>query len=233
MPLPTSLLFVEDHTLLRETFVKLYSEQHPNCRVSSAADGLETLEILKTNEFDLVLLDIRMPLLDGIQTLQVIRNLPLKKQPKILMLTSLLNSSILRNAIELGADGYASKMIHPKELDAAMSKVMSGGMFLDANLLDVPDNIIFVRRPLIQIPESTLTNQQRNVIRLMCEGLSFEQIAVRLGVSIKTFYVHWDNIRKTLSEDDLFDILVFALVNEIIALDEVRLWKKGKKIDIW
>lgn len=227
------MLYAEDHKLLGESFRDTFEAYHPGSSIQICSNGLEAIELVKAEYFDFVLLDIRMSLLNGLQTLQLIRNLKLQNQPKIMMVTGIEDSNLIKKAMELGADGYSSKGPGVREQYAVMERVFNGEIYVDPIYKIPPPNGGFTALPMITTVKGLLTTQHIRIIRAICQDHSNEQIARDLGITIKTVYRHRDNFKQVLSPNDMEDLLVFAIVNDFVSFDEVKIWKKDKPIKVW
>ena len=175
------IALVEDHTLVRQG-LKALLENDPELEVvGEAEDGVAGLELISRVKPDVVLLDLRMPRLDGLGVLRALANDA--SAPALVVLTTFQEREDVREAIRLGARGYLLKDVRFEELTAALRKVLAGGMALQALPAEGdPEEEVLARLPPAEQPSEPLTQKERDVLWLMCGGLSNRDIGARLGV---------------------------------------------------
>ena len=194
------LLIVDDHPLFRRG-VRIYLETAPDLVITGEADGGEgALEFLEQEAVDVVLLDLQMPKMDGIETAG--RILERHPETRVLMLTSFGNWERVYQALKTGASGYVLKDAEPEELAAAIRAVSAGGNYLGAQvasqLLQQLDAEVKEEKP----PDrgiDPLTEREAEVLALIAKGLSNREIADQLYVSEKTVKTHVANILQKLN----------------------------------
>jgi DNA-binding NarL/FixJ family response regulator len=205
------IVLADDHALLRQGLRKILSENPRLEVVGEAGDGLELLELIKAHAPDLVILDISMPHLRGIEAIREIRAL----QPglRILILTMHRESEYLVQAIAAGADGYLLKDDAEKDLFFAIDSVSHGKIFISRFLADES------RRDWAQIrrgatgttPTDPLTSREREVLKLIAEGRSSREIGQLLYISHRTVERHRANIMDKLNVNKTADLIRYAL----------------------
>ena len=175
------IALVEDHTLVRQG-LKALLENDPELEVvGEAEDGVAGLELISRVKPDVVLLDLRMPRLDGLGVLRALANDA--SAPALVVLTTFQEREDVREAIRLGARGYLLKDVRFEELTAALRKVLAGGMALQAMPAEGDaEEEVLARLPPAEQPSEPLTQKERDVLWLMCGGLSNRDIGARLGV---------------------------------------------------
>jgi DNA-binding NarL/FixJ family response regulator len=191
----TRVLVVDDHNIVREGFCALLQQQPDLEVIGQAENGRAALEM--TREFfpHLILLDISMPDMNGIEAAHKIR----EEFPdiKIIILTMHLNKQYVERALRAGVRGYLLKNAPSEELLNAIKTVMQGGVYLTPKITDV------VVEEFIQLKESeskpagkldTLSPREREVLQLIAEGLTSKEIADRLNVGSKTIDSHRQRI---------------------------------------
>ena len=199
------VLVVDDQTLVREGLVTLLRLSPGIEVVGSAADGAEGVRLAKEKRPDVVLMDLRMPRLDGAQaTRQIVDGLP---QTRVIVLTTYADDESVFAALQAGARGYLTKDASSDEIGRAIRTVHAGDALLDPSvqrrLLDTVANRLAEKptAPRGSYPDG-LTLREVDVLRCMAEGLSNQEIADRLHVSEATVKTHINNI---FSKADLRD----------------------------
>ena len=185
---PASILLAEDETLVRQG-VKLMIETVPDLEVTAEAeDGQQAVAWCARRTFDLVILDIRMPVLDGVTAAQRI----LARQPdqKILFLTTFNDEEYALKALRLGVRGYLLKNADARRLIASIRSVLAGGLPLEDQVAaKVVPRLLDRQEPAPDVaahPATKLTGRELSVARLVGQGMSNEEIAGELGLSTGT-----------------------------------------------
>lgn len=194
------LVVVDDHELLRQGIVALLNEQPDMEVVGQVGDGFEALTLARDLEPDLILMDVNMPICNGVEATRRIRAAPDMSQPRIVMLTIHDEDQVLFDAIRAGANGYLLKDTKSAPFLQAVRAALAGEATLPskltASLLDE-----FARLP--QRPTRTaeempdLTPREREVLNLIAADLTDKEIAARLSLSIYTVKSH---VRSILSK---------------------------------
>jgi DNA-binding NarL/FixJ family response regulator len=194
---PIRVLVVDDQTLVREGLVTLLRLNPGLEVVGASADGDDALRLAQSTRPDIVLMDLRMPRIDGVEaTRRIVQALP---ETRVIVLTTYADDESVFAALQAGARGYLTKDANADEIGRAIRTVHAGEALLDPSvqrrLLDT------VAAQLSAKPSSTgqpypdgLTQREVDVIRCIAEGLSNQQIAARLHVSEATVKTHINNI---------------------------------------
>jgi DNA-binding NarL/FixJ family response regulator len=205
------LLIVDDHILLLEGIVSLLRNENP-FEVDVAQSGAEALEKISRTEYDVCLLDIGMPGMDGIATAKAIRER--ESKVKIIILTTYNDQAIIRELIETGISGYVLKNSTKKELLAAIHKVAGGGLYFSD---DVHNSIIhnfstYIReKKQFQAGESiALTQREKEILRLLAKEYTNEAIADELKISFRTVETHRKNMMQKTKSHNLAGLLKYA-----------------------
>lgn len=206
---PVRVLLADDHTLVRAGLRKLL-ESMPNISVvGEAGDGLALLALAEQLQPHLVLMDIAMPGLNGIDaTARLVRAWP---NIRVLMLSMHQNEEYVRQALRHGAVAYLLKDAAPMELDLAIAAVLRGETYLSPAVSRgvVSDYVQRLRSE--DQPGQLLTPRQREVLQLIAEGLSTKEIARRLELSVKTVDTHRSQLMKQLDIHDLASLVRYAM----------------------
>ena len=210
------ILLADDHTLVRRG-VRLILEQEPDLSVvAEAADGAEAVERVRDTEVDLVVLDIAMPRMTGLQAAAEIARR--RTPPKMLMLSMHDNEQYFFGALKAGASGYVLKSVADEDLVGACRAAMRGETFLypGAESTLVRDYLDRLRRGE-RVPESVLTAREDQVLKLIAEGRRNRDIAEYLFVSVKTVEKHRANLMSKLDLHNTAALTSFAIANTLIS----------------
>ena len=208
----TRVLIVDDHQLVREG-LRLLIAGFAHCEVvGDAGEGGEAARLARELAPDIVLLDISMQGLNGVETC---RNL-LAQQPqtKVLMLTMHQDQDYVLHSVEAGARGYVLKDAAPDELEQAIRHVMRGGSYFSPLVTGVVMARLSERA---QAPAVILSARQREVLQLICEGHSNRSIGERLNISPKTVDTHRSQLMQKLDIHDVANLTRYAMRIGLIA----------------
>jgi DNA-binding NarL/FixJ family response regulator len=204
----------DDHQLLSAGLAMLIGEIDGYEVVASARNGIEAMEQALRLKPDLVIMDIQMPGLSGLDCLERIKaELP---DTRVLMLSMHANGEHVARALGLGAHGYLLKDAAPAELELAVKTVVNGNVWLSAAVSSATQS-----RPG-QLPaegaESLLTPRQREVLKRLAEGASVKEIAFELDLSAKTVETHRAQIMERLKLHDVPSLVRYAIRTGVISL---------------
>ena len=203
-------MLADDHVLIRQGLKKLIEENKSLEVVAEAGDGLELLDVLDTLVPDLIILDISMPQLRGIEVINEAKRLCPKV--KILMITMHKSEQYFLCAMSAGADGYLLN-----ELLTAIERVMHEDLYISPHLMEeFSDDLIRSYREKGIFPCETLTNREIEVLKLVAEGLTSKEIAELLSISIRTVEHHRANLLKKLNLKNTADLIKHAIQNGFI-----------------
>ncbi len=178
--------------------------------VGEARDGNELLRLVKILDTDLVVLDISMPGLRGIEVTRELRRVV--PGVKVLILTMFKDKDLLHNAIAAGADGYVLKEDSDKDLHAAIEKVRGGKVYVSPRLADESTiDLARIRRGTFKPVFEPLTRREIEILRLIAEGKSSREIADLLFISIRTVQNHRANMMKKLGVKKTADLVKYAI----------------------
>lgn len=187
---PAKLLLVDDHPMLRRGLAELLGLEDDVRVVGEANNGQEALDFLDKNEVDLVILDHKMPILTGIETLKEIRARNL--EVKALLFTVSDSGEDVQEALKLGVDGYLLKDMEPDLIILDIRKVLRGELVISPNLASILAQTL--RTPSIEDIAGNLTNRELQVIQMIAQGLSNKMIANELDIAESTVKVHVKHI---------------------------------------
>jgi DNA-binding NarL/FixJ family response regulator len=201
--LTIKVLVVDDHAVVRTGLGHLLATAPDLELVGEAKDGQEALEAAETTAPDVILMDISMPVLDGIEaTRRIVARDP---GARIVMLTSLADNRQILDALEAGASGYLLKHAAPDELLGAIRAAASGDAPLDPKAARA---LLDNRRAAPA--DKALSAREREVLRLVAQGLANKQIARRLGISERTVKAHLTNVFSALGVSDRTQAALWA-----------------------
>ena len=209
--LPYRIVLADDHVMFRQGIKRIMEGTEGLEVVGEVGDGFELLELLKELETDIVLLDISMPNIRGIEATKEIKSL--YPQVKVLILTMHKKKEYLYHAFMAGARGYLLKEDSDVELLAAIERIRKGGFYVTRHLAgELAEDTSLIHKGSIQIPSEPLTMREREVLTLVAEGKSNREIAGLLYISIRTVDSHRANIMRKLSLKSTAEIVKYAIL---------------------
>lgn len=210
------ILLADDHGLVRAGMVKLL-EGLPGVEViAQAGDGEEALAQAVQCQPDLILLDIAMPKLNGLQVCERLSHM--QPATKVVMLSMHREQQYVRKALQSGASGYLLKDAAPAELGVALQAVQDGKIYLSPALSQ--DMVAGVVQGLRTPQAQPLTPRQTEVLTLAAMGKSTKEIALKLGLSIKTVDTHRTNLMNQLDIHDLAGLVRYAARQGLISVND-------------
>ena len=204
------ILIADDHIMFRQGIKKIIEESNNLKIVGEVGNGLELLEFLKNRPVDMVILDISMPDMRGIEATREAKIIC--PDIKVLILTMHKNTEYLQHSIKAGADGYLIKEESDTELLTAINKVLQGDRYISHTLsLELTDDLLRKGRKNFKHPFDGLTIREREVLKLIAEGKSSKDIAGLLFISPRTAEHHRANIRKKLGLQSTAELTKHAI----------------------
>ncbi|MGA2329990.1 MAG: response regulator transcription factor [Bryobacteraceae bacterium] len=203
-----SVLLVDDHALVRKGFRRMI-EDDPDIRVvGEASSGLEAVQLCQQLKPQVIVMDMAMPEMDGVQATREI----LKRMPKtaILMLSMYAQENYVRNAFDAGALGYILKNANDIDLASAIKDVAAGKRVLDPGLITAE------REP--EDSFDRLTQREKQILQLIAEGNSNKEIAALLGLSVNTVAVHRANLMDALGMHRTAELVVYAIRKGLVRM---------------
>lgn len=209
------VLIVDDHSLVRQGLKKVLELEEDIVVVGEADDGNKALEIAGETQPDVVLMDISMPKMNGIQATRAFRKKGFKCA--ILILTIHDDKEYMMEVIRAGASGYVLKDIEPAKLVEAIKTVNSGGSYIQPNLtMGLISEYKKLSSKARLLKENPLTKREMEVLQLIAEGMSNAEIAKELYISEKTVKNHVSSILRKLNVEDRTQAAVFAIKNDLV-----------------
>ncbi len=209
------VLIVDDHAILREGVRSLLALQKDIEVVGEAVDGAAALRLVPELNPDVVLMDIAMPGMDGIEATRRIKQT--SPQTKVLVLTQHDNKEYIFSVLQAGASGYVLKRAGGAEVVTAIRGVYEEGAFLPPRVAkEVMSH--YVRPPAVEQSGPHLTEREKQVLILVAEDKSNREIAEQLSLSVKTVMVHRANIMEKLGVHSRTELVKYALRQGLVSL---------------
>jgi DNA-binding NarL/FixJ family response regulator len=205
----TRVILADDHTLVRAGIRSLLEKIPSVAVVAEAGDGREAIALVKKHRPTLVLMDIAMPELNGLEAVaRITKDFP---AVKVIILSMYVNEAYVRHAFRAGASGYLLKDGTLAEMELAIESVSSGGIFLSPRISRRVIESYFESVGNDSSPLDRLTPRQREVLQLIAEGKSTKEIAFLLGLSIKTVEAHRAQLMAKLDIHDVPGLVRYAM----------------------
>jgi DNA-binding NarL/FixJ family response regulator len=219
-----SVLLVDDHEILRQGLKMLLSMQQEIKVVGEARTGQEAIVMAKELKPDVVVMDITMPNMDGLEACQHIRNM--QPATQVLMLTMHESEEYFLQALRMGAVGYLVKKAAPSDLQMAISSIAQGGAFLYPGLakalirsytasstlaVQASRDVKTANNSNLAQALGVLTAREIEILKLVAEGHTNQEIADQLTLSIKTVQAHRANVMEKLDLPDITHLVRFAI----------------------
>ncbi|MFI6908664.1 response regulator [Nonomuraea sp. NPDC050394] len=199
------IVIADDEDLIRAGLRVILGSEPDLSVVGEAADGAAVIPVVRRERPDVVLMDVRMPAVDGIQATRQL--VAMEEPPKVLVVTTFENDDYVYDALRAGADGFLLKRTRPEELVSAIRTVARG----ESLLFPAAIRGLAGGRPRVPVPGiERLTGREGDVLRLMAKGLSNGEIAAELVVSAETVKTHVGNVLTKLGARDRTQAVIAA-----------------------
>ena len=211
------VILADDHQLFREGLANLLSESTEVEVIAQAVNGKDAIEKAKKLQPDVLIMDINMPEMDGVEaTAQLLKEL---SDMKIIGLSIHANKQYIKGMLEAGSSGYLFKNCSYDELIKAIQMVHSGKKYLSEKITEILIQEYLNKEEIGPSTSSELTDRESEILKLIAEGISVSDISNQLFVSIKTINTHKQHILEKLNLKTTTDIIKYALKKGIISLD--------------
>ncbi|MGZ5800991.1 MAG: response regulator [Burkholderiaceae bacterium] len=202
-------MIVDDHELMREGLKQLFDDEEDLMVCAEAGSGEEALAILQDEKFDLVLLDISIPGIHGVELIKKIKEQ--LNSPPILVLSMHNESQIAKRKLKAGASGYITKDSSPKDLLEAIRKVASGGRFITAEIAEKIAFEVSSATPLV--PHELLSARELVILRMLAQGRKVNEIAHDLDISSKTVSTHKVRLMQKMHIDSDVKLIQYTIAH--------------------
>lgn len=215
------LMIVDDHQLFRSGLISLMNSFQDIEVLGEAGNGQELLNLLEEKQPDVILMDLNMPTMDGIEATKAVK----AKYPdiKIVILTMQDEDKFIIHLIDQGANGYLLKNAHPEEMVHAIRTVVEQDQYFNQMTSQVLLNSLRDGRKKNQKPNFSnqleLTRREREVLQLICEGLSNAEISEKLFISIRTVEGHRSNLLNKTDTRNSAGLVAYAIRNNLVNVD--------------
>jgi len=205
------VLVVDDHRHIHEVITRVLENVPDVVIVGQAANGVEAVKLCEETRPDLVLMDVVMPRMDGMQATEIIR----AKYPetKILVLSSFQDHQSVHQLLRGGAVGYITKDSLASDLVNIIRTAIQGKVVISTNIIE---KLVSPETDQQTIDRFNLTDREIEILVLMSDGLTLQQMAVRLAISLSTVKYHSANVFEKLGAQNRSEALVIAIKNNLI-----------------
>lgn len=210
------IILVDDHEFFRKGVNISLKGQEEIIIIDEASNGLELLKKMESAKPDILLLDIKMPEMDGIEATKRVKSL--YPDVRIIALSMLDEEKYLEKMIQIGVQGYLLKNSNAKTLISAIKQVAEGKQYFSSEFIPY-----FTKKYMPQGElENTekLTKREIEILKLIAEGLTNNEIAIKLFISLKTVKNHRTNIISKTGSKNTASLLMYAIKNNIITVDD-------------
>jgi DNA-binding NarL/FixJ family response regulator len=216
MKKPFTIVLAEDHTILREGLKSLLSSQPDLKIVGEAGDGIEAIRCVRDHSPDMILLDLSMPRMTGLDAIEEIKRV--NTDTKIIVLTVHSTEEYILATLQAGADGYVLKDAHSTELMTAIRHVLAGRRYLSPSISGtIIDGLLQGKKAAgIRSAWETLTQREREILKLIAEGNKNKEIADLLCISLKTVEKHRANLMEKLDLHNVAALTALAAEKGLI-----------------
>lgn len=216
---PVTIVLADDHPIVRQGLRALLAAQPDLAVVAEAADGLEATRLCERLRPDILVVDVMMPGLRGIEVVHQVRQR--SPETRVVVLSMYANEAYVLEALQNGASGYVLKEASGAELVAAVRAAVAGRRYLSAPLSERDLEAYRARtKPGTLDPYDTLTPRQREVLHLAAEGHSNPEIGLKLQISTRTAETHRAHVMRKLRIQNQTDLVRYAVRRGLLPLDD-------------
>ena len=209
------ILLVDDHQLIIDGLKSLLNDTEGIRVVSNSNNGKSAIELLEVLDVDVILMDIDMPIMNGLDAAKIIKQK--HSSIKIIMLSMHSEKAMIKDLIQIGVDGYLLKNSSKEELINAIVKVSAGGQYFssDVTLSLLIDDSSEIRGNSLK--GVNLTNREIEIIKLIAEGYTNKEIGEKLFISHRTVDSHRTNLMKKLEVNNVAGLISYAIKRGIVS----------------
>jgi DNA-binding NarL/FixJ family response regulator len=208
---PIKIVIADDHTIVRQGLKKLLEEESCLEITGEAKDGIEAIQKVLALKPDVIIMDIAMPILNGIEAARQIKQSKLKT--KIIILSMHDHTRYIRELLRIGVSGYLLKNAVSHDIVKAIKTAVKGGTYLSPSISNrvIEDYVEMNQKTSQDELYNTLTNREREVFQMMVEGLSTKKISQMLCLSPSTIKSHRSNIMEKLKMENISKLIQYAI----------------------
>jgi DNA-binding NarL/FixJ family response regulator len=207
-----NILIVEDHTIVRKGLIQILNETPGEFNIQEASNGWEAIEKVKKTDYAVVLLDISLP---GMNGLDVLKQLKLEKPNlPILVLSMYPVEQYAVRILKAGASGYLTKESAPEELMKALRMVAQGKSYINPAVAE--QLVLNIGGKSEDLPHNRLSDREFQVLGMIASGHSIKQIATELALSVKTVSTYRARILEKMNMKNNAEIISYAIKNELL-----------------
>jgi len=211
------IVVVDDHRLVREGLVARLKSLEGVEIVGEGQDGREAVELCKSTHPDIILMDIGMPVLNGIDATRLVRQEC--RGTKVIALSMHSEKRFVSEALRAGVSGYVLKDDAFEELAEAIRMVAAGGVYLSPGVQEAIVSDYAGAAGPSSMPRAELTPREREVLQLVAEGMTTKQVAAELNLNVKTIETHRRQVMEKIGADSVAGLVRYALREGITTLD--------------
>ena len=206
------VLITDDHPIVRQGLKQLLKETFEAIVVDEAGNGTEALDKIKTDKYDIVLLDIAMPGMNGLEVLKEIQKF--NKTLPVLIISIYPEDQYALRCLKAGASGYLTKDTASDELTLAVERILSGKKYVSPNLADKLARHLNQGTP--KLPHELLSDREDQVMRYIASGKTAAEIAADLNLSVKTINTYRNRILKKMQIKNSAELIRYAVQNQLL-----------------
>ena len=213
----TKILLADDHEIMRDGLRAMLEKEAGFEVAAVAGDGRETVSVAQEMNLDVILMDINMPNMNGLEaTRQIKKQCP---EVKVLTLSVHTDHELAADMIQAGASGYLPKSCAAKELVEAIHTVMKGHTYLSPKVTDSVFEYLQQKPPGEDLPSAILTSREREILQLIAEGKTTKEMSSHLNVSESTVEKHRQNITSKLGIRTVAELTKYAIRHGLTSLE--------------
>lgn len=215
----TKIVIVDDHKIFRDGLMLLLDKFDFASVVGEASNGEEFLELIGKELPEIVLMDINMPKMNGIEA----SRLALQKYPaiKIIALTSFADDEYIEQMISAGVEGYMLKRSDIEDFEKAIKRVAEGGSYFSEEIIKVITRNLYKNKEHKSVAEqyTNFTEREKQILQLICNGLNNDQIAEKVFLSTKTVEKHKSSLFQKTGTFNTVNLVIYAFKNQLVSFD--------------
>jgi len=213
MKIRKKVIIVEDHTIFREGMKRVISEMEDMELVGEAENGAVFISMLKKVEPDIVLMDIQMPEMDGIEATE--KALKIYPNLKILVLSMFGEEEYVYSMVDRGVSGFILKTSGLADFNRAIKKILDGQQYYSEEIMAI---LVKKFRSYDSPDKLVLSEKENEVLRLLCKGLSNNDIADKLFLSVRTVEGYRNKLLQKTGSSNVLNLVIFAVKNKLVTL---------------